>query len=84
MEIPVPDEVWAEIKKELYAGNKIQAIKIYRDVTKLGLKESKDAIEKLEAELRNADPSLFKSSGAGCFSRAALFALTVATYLALR
>jgi ribosomal protein L7/L12 len=30
------------------AGNKIEAIKLYREHTGLGLKESKDAVEALE------------------------------------
>jgi len=86
MEIPVPEEVWAQIKEALYANRKIEAIKLYRDATKLGLKESKDAIDALDAELRKATPERFaaNSSGAGCFTRAALFILTVASVFMLR
>lgn len=38
-----------EIKKLVQEGNKIQAIKIYRETFGTSLKEAKDAVEKLEA-----------------------------------
>jgi hypothetical protein len=38
----------AEIERELHAGNKITAIKLYREATGLGLAESKDAVEAME------------------------------------
>ncbi len=40
-----------EILELLRQGNKIQAIKLYRSLTKSGLKESKEAIEQLESEI---------------------------------
>lgn len=48
--IPRPTEVVEpgyreRIGRALAAGNKIEAIKLYREATGLGLKESKDAIE---------------------------------------
>jgi len=43
----------------LYAGRKIEAIKQLREVSGLGLKESKDIIDKLETELRAAHPERF-------------------------
>ena len=52
----------------LYAGRKITAIKQLRDLSGLGLKESKDIIDRLETELRAAHPERFtapKKSG-GC------------------
>ena len=36
-----------EIKNALREGHKIQAIKIYKEATGLGLKESKDAVDAL-------------------------------------
>lgn len=53
----------------LYGGRKIEAIKQLREMSGLGLKESKEIIERLEAELRVAHPERFKTSpkkGAGC------------------
>ena len=56
-----------QIKDALLHGNKIQAIKLYREQTGVGLKEAKDAVEKLEAELRNASPERFTQPQAkGC------------------
>ena len=40
------------IQQLLKRGNKIEAIKIYRDKTGLGLKESKDVIDVMEREMR--------------------------------
>lgn len=37
-----------EVRGLVRAGNKIEAIKLYREHTGLGLKESKDAVEALE------------------------------------
>ncbi len=45
-----PTEVSPEVWKPLVTGRKIQAIKKYRERTGAGLKESKDAIEALEAK----------------------------------
>ncbi|MBP7692111.1 MAG: ribosomal protein L7/L12, partial [Anaerolineales bacterium] len=46
----------AEIRRLLLAGKKIEAIKLYRQATGLGLKESKDVIETFEGKLGDAGP----------------------------
>ncbi|MEV6596204.1 ribosomal protein L7/L12 [Actinoplanes sp. NPDC051346] len=43
---PEPDAPGA-VLRELLAGRKIQAIKLYREATGVGLKEAKDAVELL-------------------------------------
>jgi ribosomal protein L7/L12 len=43
-----------EIVRLLRANQKIEAIKVYRDATKCGLKEAKDAVEAIEATLTRA------------------------------
>ncbi|MFB9662468.1 ribosomal protein L7/L12 [Glycomyces mayteni] len=44
-----PEEPWlAEVRSEIRSGRKIQAIKVYREHTGLGLKEAKDAVERME------------------------------------
>lgn len=43
----------------VYADNKIEAIKLYRSATGKDLKDSKDAVEKLAAELEAKDPARF-------------------------
>ena len=46
----------ADVLAELLKGNKIEAIKLLRQATGLGLKESKDAIDR-HAGLQRSDPS---------------------------
>lgn len=41
----------ARILSLLQQGNKIEAIKLYRSIHQVGLKEAKDAIERLESEM---------------------------------
>lgn len=43
-------EALAAVRAELAAGNKIMAIKLYREATGWGLAEAKDAVERMEAE----------------------------------
>ncbi len=45
-----PDEFEAQLLAELQAGRKISAIKLYREKTRVGLKEAKDAVEQLAAK----------------------------------
>ncbi|AVQ00108.1 hypothetical protein C7S18_13255 [Ahniella affigens] len=49
--------VEANILEALGRGSKIEAIKLLREATGLGLKESKDAIEYLEASIVHANDS---------------------------
>jgi hypothetical protein len=56
-----------EITAALFRGHKIEAIKLYRGATGKGLKESKDFVEALEAELQRTSPEKFTvpAGGAG-------------------
>jgi ribosomal protein L7/L12 len=47
-----PDPVYEAIRVYLLAGNKIEAIKVYREVTGTGLKEAKDVVDSIERDLR--------------------------------
>lgn len=47
------------IHAAIYAGNKIEAIKLYRLATGMDLKDSKEAVEKLSMELEAANPAMF-------------------------
>jgi hypothetical protein len=47
------------IGNAIYAGNKIEAIKLYRTAAGKDLKDSKDAVEKLAAELEAGNPAMF-------------------------
>lgn len=66
---PPSNQQIESIKQAVFAGQKIEAIKLYREATGLGLKESKEAVEKLESELRATQGERFAKSGtsAGCF-----------------
>ena len=52
----------------LYAGRKIEAIKLHRQASGWGLKGSKDFIEALERQLRGETPEKFAAppSKSGC------------------
>ena len=70
--MPTPPQLTPEQRQAfaeaLYAGRKIEAIKQLREASGLGLKESKDILDKLEAELRTVHPERFtaKSSKGSC------------------
>lgn len=51
------------ISDALRGGNKIEAIKLYREATDLGLREAKDAVEALERDLRTKFPDQFPPAG---------------------
>ena len=77
MSNPIPAEVAQQIANCIYAGQKLQAIKLYRDSSGQGLKESKDFIELLEVELRGKEPEKFTvmPAGKGCLGMVAALGL---------
>ncbi len=60
------------IDEELNAENKIEAIKIFRDLTGMGLKESKSYVEDHIKDLIERDPEkyghLLSGGNTGCFA----------------
>lgn len=48
--VNAPPEIDAQVLQLVRAGKTIQAIKRYRELTNLGLKESKDAIDKIASD----------------------------------
>jgi ribosomal protein L7/L12 len=64
----------------LYAGKKITAVKQVRELSGLDLGESKDIVDRLEAELRAANPERFAVANRpklmGCIVVAFIIALT--------
>lgn len=86
MSMDLTDSQRNQINGLLQRGSKIEAIKIYRESTGVGLKEAKDAVEAIEAGLEPRaaganDPFAKKS---GCFGVVALLvaiALTAAACL---
>jgi hypothetical protein len=77
MSAPTPDETAAALADLIFRGRKIEAIKLYRESTRVGLKEAKDAIDALEVSLRQSAPEKFTAAprGRGCFGAAAVFCL---------
>jgi hypothetical protein len=69
---PLSDDDVERIRTAVFGGRKIEAIKLYREATGAGLKEAKDFIEELEAELRRAAPEQFTAppGGKGCLGMA--------------
>ena len=55
----LPPDQTRSIHDAIYAGNKIEAIKLYRTATGKDLKDSKDAVEKLAVELEARNPAMF-------------------------
>jgi hypothetical protein len=80
---PLTDAQLNAISDALRAGNKIQAIKLHRKATGLGLKESKDEVEAIEAGLREKFPDQFpaKAQGKGCLGVVAALLATGVTAL---
>lgn len=68
--VPVPAMPEEDAKKMtalIFAGQKIEAIKMYRDASRLGLKESKEFIDDLEKQLRVECPENFTHAAkTGC------------------
>lgn len=87
MDQPQPDHDLTPVAEALFRGQKIEAIKLYRESRRVGLKEAKDAVEELEAGLRERSPEKFAnpSSRTGCFAclQFLLATLTIAGMLAV-
>jgi len=82
MSTPVPDDQISVLSEMLFAGRKIEAIKQYRELTGLGLKESKDGVEELESSLRRQYPDKFKAPvrRGGCLGPAVFLACGAAVF----
>jgi len=78
--LQLPDDKVEAIRDALFRGNKIQAIKHYREATGLGLAESKAFIEAVESRLRQEQPDQFAAAAkkAGCFGVVAFIGISSA------
>jgi streptogramin lyase/DNA-directed RNA polymerase subunit RPC12/RpoP len=81
----------AEVLRQMRAGSKIGAIKVYRERFGVGLKEAKDAVERLEAgQPAGAVPAALSASapnaraGLGCGLLVVLIALVVTLFATRR
>jgi len=62
MNTPIPEVEVEKIKAAIFAGNKIEAIKLFREHTGKGLAEAKEFIENLTTELQANESEKFKAS----------------------
>ncbi len=65
MSNPITEEQVMTLSECIFQGRKIEAIKLYREMTGLGLKESKDAVEELEKSLRGSAADKFAAGPQG-------------------
>lgn len=68
----IPEEQLKTLRELIFARRKIEAIKEYRELTNVGLKEAKDAVEEIEADLLKVSPEKFAPKGKGCGAAAVL------------
>jgi|ERR1043166_4876342 translation elongation factor EF-Ts len=61
MSNPISENDLKEVVNAILAGQKIEAIKLYREYSGLGLKDAKDAVEEIEKKLRTDAPEKFRS-----------------------
>ncbi len=71
------EEQRQEILDAIKSGKKIQAIKSYREYTGQGLKESKEFIDRLTAQLLEQDPDAIQTSKVGCGTTMVAFSILV-------
>jgi hypothetical protein len=74
MNTSIPEKQLTPISEALFRGQKIEAIKLYREATGAGLAEAKTAVEKLEEDIRASSPEKFTARPArqGCLGVIAL------------
>jgi len=69
------------LTETILAGKKIEAIKQYREMTGLGLKEAKDFIDQFTTELSKTHPEIVQVKRSGCGSAAVvLIGLCITAY----
>jgi hypothetical protein len=61
MSNPISEGDLGTIKGAIFAGRKIEAIKLYRECSGVGLKDAKDAVEELEKKLMAESPEKFEA-----------------------
>ncbi len=67
MSSPLPPDKLATLSQLLSSGRKLEAIKLYRVLAGVGLKEAKEEVEALEAAMRKLSPEKFTSAPkSGC------------------
>ncbi|NOZ21277.1 MAG: hypothetical protein GXP25_09320 [Planctomycetes bacterium] len=78
------EEQIQQINEALFAGRRVEAIKLYREFTGQGLKEAHDFIDVVHQELREKCPEKFEESAdkpKGCLGLLACLFLPVGAVL---
>lgn len=79
----LPDEEMNQVLDAIYSGQKILAVKIYKEARNTGLAEAKQFIEQLTDELRQQHPERFSQSKSGCLGLFILFSASLSTLLTM-
>src|SRR5438105_630087 len=66
MPTELTQEQLAKIHAAIFARRKIEAIKLYRHFSGVGLSEAKDWVEKISAEMETQEPTKFSQKPKGC------------------
>ncbi len=77
------EEQWQQIEAALYAGRKIEAIKLYRTFIGCDLKSAKDAVETHEAGLRQDSPEKFTAPAKSGCAAVLFLAVLAVTFVAM-
>lgn len=77
------DNAKDEITQAIFAGRKIEAIKLYREATGQGLKEAKAFIEALTDRLREEHPDRVPAPTSGCGAAVLMMLVVPASLLTL-
>ena len=85
MSRPISPEATKQIENLVFAEQKIAAIRFYREHSGEGLKEAKDFVEAVEAELRAREPGKFavRPAGTGCLGMLLLCGVGILSTLAV-
>jgi ribosomal protein L7/L12 len=74
---------WVQIQEHIAGGKMITAIKLYREITGVGLKQAKDAVEAYAEKLPSEAPERYPlKSKSGCAGAIVLCAMGLAATLA--
>jgi ribosomal protein L7/L12 len=86
MERPISSQALEQVKAALFNGEKIAAIKFYREDTGASLKDAKEAVERLEHQWRVVSPEKFKAPRrqGGCGVAVVLVVIGLGLILLLR
>lgn len=83
MDTTLDETTLQRIRSAILSGRKIEAVRLYRGATQLGLAEAKDAADRIEKELRITSPEKFTAHQAPWgVSLALIISLSAVGYLA--